>query len=204
MNTTGTEETKEWTEKRDIPHGKYKQNPENIPYYDWEKIYPLINRNQHKQQFDEDGEVILSRNDDFQQPLDGDAQGNVLTQEERALITMNDYNRIPNKEASHKINNPPLAWTEPKNTLETRKQNWKNKETIRNLHQKHTKTTPITGRKTRNGNRSNETSLHGHTKYFNNKDTRSKEANGKISQITSSDNTTKSTHPPSRQDSTYK
>jgi hypothetical protein len=48
--TTGTEETNERTEKRDIPKGKYERNPENIPYYESEKIYQRIKRkDRHKQ-----------------------------------------------------------------------------------------------------------------------------------------------------------
>jgi hypothetical protein len=99
MKTTGTQKTNERTEKRDIPQGKYERNPENIPYYESENIHRRINRkDQHKQQFDEDGEVIDSSEDDFQQPSDEDAQGNVLTEEERALIMTNDSHQTPNKE----------------------------------------------------------------------------------------------------------
>jgi hypothetical protein len=91
--------TNEWTEKRDITLRKYERNPENIPYFESEKIYRRINiKDRHKERFDEDGEVIHSRNDYFQQPSDEDAQEIVLTEEERALITMNDSHRTPNKE----------------------------------------------------------------------------------------------------------
>jgi hypothetical protein len=66
-----------------------------------EKIHQRINRkDQHKQQFEEDGEVIDPSNYGFQQPPDEDAQGNVLTEEERALIKMNDSHRTPNKEGT--------------------------------------------------------------------------------------------------------
>jgi hypothetical protein len=66
-----------------------------------EEIYRRINRNdRHKQKFDEDGEVIHSSDDDFQKPSDEDAQVNVLTEEERALITMNDSHRTLNKEGT--------------------------------------------------------------------------------------------------------
>jgi hypothetical protein len=41
---------------------------------------------------------VNSSDDDFMQPSDEDAQGNVLTEEEQALIKMNDYHRTPNKE----------------------------------------------------------------------------------------------------------
>jgi hypothetical protein len=78
---------------------KIRTKPGNIPYYESEKIHRQINRNdRHKQQFDEDGKVIDSSDDGFQQPLDEDAQGNVLTEEELALIKMNDSHRTPNKQ----------------------------------------------------------------------------------------------------------
>jgi hypothetical protein len=99
VKTTGTEKTNEPTEKRDIPQGKYERTPERIPYYELEKIYQRVKRkDQHKQQFNEDGEVIHSIDDDFHQPSDEDAQGNVLMKEERALVTMNCSHRTPNKE----------------------------------------------------------------------------------------------------------
>jgi hypothetical protein len=51
------------------------RNPENIPYYKGEKIYRRINRkDRNKQNFDEDGEVIGLTDEDFEQPLDEDAQ----------------------------------------------------------------------------------------------------------------------------------
>jgi hypothetical protein len=97
--TTWTEETNERTEKRDIPQGKYEQHLENIPYYESEKIHKWINiKYQHNQQFDEDDKVLDSSDDGFQQPSDKDAQGNVLTEEEWALIKMNDSHRTPKKE----------------------------------------------------------------------------------------------------------
>jgi hypothetical protein len=37
--TTGTEATNKKPENRDIPQKKYEQNPENIPYYESEKIH---------------------------------------------------------------------------------------------------------------------------------------------------------------------
>jgi hypothetical protein len=96
---TWTEETNEWPGKRDIPQRKYERNPENIPYYESESIHRWINRKDwHKQQFDEDGDVVHSSDDNFLQPPDEDAQGNVLKAEEQTLITMNDSHRNPNKE----------------------------------------------------------------------------------------------------------
>jgi hypothetical protein len=103
MNTntkiTITEVMNEGTEKRDIHQEKYERNPENIPYYESERIHGRINRkDRHKQQFDEDGEVIDSNEDGFQQPSDEDAQGNILMEEELALTKINDSHRTPNKQ----------------------------------------------------------------------------------------------------------
>jgi hypothetical protein len=76
-------------------------------------VHQRINRkDQHKQQFDENGDIINPRDDDFQQPSDEDAQGNVLTAEEQTLIMMNDSHRTPNKEdtkqhPNHKIKKVP-------------------------------------------------------------------------------------------------
>jgi hypothetical protein len=68
---TGTETKSESTENRDRPQEKYERNPENIPYYESEKIHRRINRkDRHKQQFDADGKVIDSNDDIFQQPSD--------------------------------------------------------------------------------------------------------------------------------------
>jgi hypothetical protein len=55
-------------------------------------------KDQHKQQFDEDAEVIDSSADSFQQPSDEEAQGNVLTEEKLALIKMNDSHRSLSKQ----------------------------------------------------------------------------------------------------------
>jgi hypothetical protein len=97
--TIWKEGTNERTEKRDIPLRKYERIPENIPYYESETIHRRINRKaRHTQQFDEDGEVVNSSDDDFQKPSDEEAQGNVLTAEEQTLIMMNDSHRTPNKE----------------------------------------------------------------------------------------------------------
>jgi hypothetical protein len=41
---------------------------------------------------------VNSSDDDFMQPSDKDPQGNVLMEEEQALIKMNDSHRTPNKE----------------------------------------------------------------------------------------------------------
>jgi hypothetical protein len=62
-------------------------------------IYRRINiKDQHNQQFDEYGDIINSSDNEFEQPSDEYAQGNVLTAEEQTLIMMNDYHQTPNKE----------------------------------------------------------------------------------------------------------
>jgi hypothetical protein len=49
---------------------------------------------------DEDGETINSTYDEFVQPSDEDAQGNVLTDKELARKRMTDVHRTPSKEDS--------------------------------------------------------------------------------------------------------
>jgi hypothetical protein len=49
---------------------------------------------------DEDGETINSTDDEFVQPSDEDAQGNVLADEELARKMMTDVHRTPSKEDS--------------------------------------------------------------------------------------------------------
>jgi hypothetical protein len=64
-------------------------------------IHRRINRkDRHKRQFDEDGDVVNSSDDNFLQPSDEDAQGKVLTAEEQTLIMMNDSHQTPNKEGT--------------------------------------------------------------------------------------------------------
>jgi hypothetical protein len=94
--TTGTEER---SEKRDITQRKYIRNPESIPCYEGDSIHRRINRNdRNKEQFDEARDIVNSSDEEFMQPSDEDPQGNVLTEEEQALIKMNDSHRAPNKE----------------------------------------------------------------------------------------------------------
>jgi hypothetical protein len=105
--TTGTEKSDKRTEKRDTTQRKYKQKPENIQYYESESIHRWINRNdRNKEQFDEAGDVGNSSDDDFLQPSDEDAQGNALTEEEQALIKMNDSHQTPNKEDAKPVAQP--------------------------------------------------------------------------------------------------
>jgi hypothetical protein len=49
---------------------------------------------------------VNSSDDDFLQPSDADAQGNVLTVEEQTLIMMNDSHRTPNKEDTKPASKP--------------------------------------------------------------------------------------------------
>jgi hypothetical protein len=68
-----------------------------VHYTNDQRIYRR-DRNQH--QLDEDGEPINSTDDEFMQPSDKDAQGNVLTDEELARKRMTDVHRTPRKEDS--------------------------------------------------------------------------------------------------------
>jgi hypothetical protein len=95
---TGTDER---SEKRNVTQKKCIRNPENIPYYEGDSIDRQLNINdRNKQQFDEAGDVVNSSEDNFMQPSDEDAQGNVLAEEELASIRMSDYHQTPNKEDS--------------------------------------------------------------------------------------------------------
>jgi hypothetical protein len=90
---------KERSIKSSTTHDKYVRNPENIPHFDRDtndrRIYRR-DRNQH--QLDENGETINSTDDEFVQPLEEDAQGNVLTDEELERKRMSDVHRTPSKE----------------------------------------------------------------------------------------------------------
>jgi hypothetical protein len=55
---------------------------------------------------DEDGETINSTDDEFVQPSDEDAQGNVLTDEELTRKIMADVQRTPSKEDSKEDSKP--------------------------------------------------------------------------------------------------
>jgi hypothetical protein len=57
---------------------KYIWNPENIPYCDgYTSVRRTFRRDHNQHQLDEDGETINSTDDEFMQPSDEDAQGNV-------------------------------------------------------------------------------------------------------------------------------
>jgi hypothetical protein len=77
--TTGVEAR---STKSSTPREKYIRNPENIPYYDGDTLDRRIyRRDRNKHQLDEDGDPINSTDDEFMQPSDEDAQGNVLPDE---------------------------------------------------------------------------------------------------------------------------
>jgi hypothetical protein len=87
--------------KSSIIHDKYVQNPENIPYYDEDtKDRRIYRRDRNQHQLDEDGETVNSTDDEFVQPSDEDAQGNVLADEELARKRMSDVHLTPSKEDS--------------------------------------------------------------------------------------------------------
>jgi hypothetical protein len=99
--TREKKETDERSEKLNVTQKKYIRNPENMPYYKYELLDRRINRNyRNKQQFDEAGDIVNVSEDNFMQPSDEDAQGNVLTEEELASIRMSDSHQTPNKEDS--------------------------------------------------------------------------------------------------------
>jgi hypothetical protein len=95
---TGIEER---SVKRNITHKKYVRNPENIPYYEGDTLDRRIYRqDRNQQQLNEEGELVNSSDDEFVQPSDEDAQGNVLTEEELTSKRMSDVYRSPSKEDS--------------------------------------------------------------------------------------------------------
>jgi hypothetical protein len=95
---TGTEEQ---SVKRNITQKKYVRNPENIPYYEGDELARRIYRkDRNTQQLNEEGDLVNSSDEGFIQPLDEDAQGNVLTEEELTSIRMSDAHRTPSKEDS--------------------------------------------------------------------------------------------------------
>jgi hypothetical protein len=79
-----------------------------------------------QQQFDEDGKVIDSSDDGFQQQQDEDTHGNVLTSEELALTRMNDSHRTPNKQYVKPADKPEEQETPP--SPETNRRQLRNQE----------------------------------------------------------------------------
>jgi hypothetical protein len=97
--------------------------PENIPYYDGDTKYRrIIRRDRNKHQLDEYGEPINSTADEFMQPSDEDAQGNVLQDEEIERKRMAAAQRTPCKEdnkpaAQSEAEESPLSAEKPRNRL---------------------------------------------------------------------------------------
>jgi hypothetical protein len=87
--------------KSSTPREAYIRNPENIPYYDGDtQDRRIYRRDINKHQLDEDGERINSTDDEFMQPSDEDAQGNVLPDEEIERKRMAAAQKTPSKENS--------------------------------------------------------------------------------------------------------
>jgi hypothetical protein len=73
--------TKERSVKRNIAQKKYVRTPENIPYYEGEELARRIyQKDRNKQKLKEEGDLVNSSDEEFIQPSDEDAQGNVLTE----------------------------------------------------------------------------------------------------------------------------
>jgi hypothetical protein len=83
------------------PREPYIRNPENIPYYDVDTLGRRIyRRDRNKYQLDEEGELINSTDDEFMQPSDEDAQGNVLPDNEIERKRAAAAQKTPSKEDS--------------------------------------------------------------------------------------------------------
>jgi hypothetical protein len=94
--TTGTEEQ---SEKININQKEYIRNPENIPYNEGDSLDRQINiSDRNKEKCDEAGDIVNSSEDGVMKPSDEDPQGNVLAEQEQAIIKMNDSHRTPTKE----------------------------------------------------------------------------------------------------------
>jgi hypothetical protein len=117
---------KERSIKSSTTREEYIRNPENIPYYDGDtNIRRTYRRDRNQHQLDEDGETINSTDDEFVQPLDEDAQGNVLTDEELTRKIMADVKRTPSKEdikpaAQPEDENSPPSPEQPRERLRKR------------------------------------------------------------------------------------
>jgi hypothetical protein len=108
------------------PREAYIRSPENIPYYDGDTLDRRIYcRDRDKHQLDEDGEPINSTDDEFMQPSDEDAQGNVLPDEEIERKIVAAAQKTPNKEDSKpapqsEAEESPLSVEQPRNRLRKR------------------------------------------------------------------------------------
>jgi hypothetical protein len=122
--------------KSNTPREAYIRNPENIPYYDGDTLDRRIyRRDRNNHQLNEDGEPINSTGDEFMQPSDEDAQGNVLPDEEIEIKRVDAAQKTPNKEdskpaAQSEAEESPLSVEQPRNRL--RKQHHES-ETMKQL-----------------------------------------------------------------------
>jgi hypothetical protein len=104
----------------------YIRNPENIPYYEGDaKARIIYRRDRNKHQMDEDGEPINSTDDEFMQPSDEDAQGNVLPDDELKRKRAAAAQKTPNKEdrkpaAQSEAEESPLSVEQPRQRLRKR------------------------------------------------------------------------------------
>jgi hypothetical protein len=97
---------------------KYILNLENIPYYNgYTRAWRNYRRDRNQHLLDEDGETINSNDDEFMQPSDEDAQGNVLPDEEIERKRMADVQQTPSKDDSK-----PAAQSEAEEILLSTKQ----------------------------------------------------------------------------------
>jgi hypothetical protein len=64
---------------------------------------------------------VTSSDDNFMQPSDEDLQGNVLAEEEQALIKINDSHRTPNKEDTKPADQPENEDSSPSPELDQRR-----------------------------------------------------------------------------------
>jgi hypothetical protein len=113
-------------------HEPYVRNPENIPFYEGDtKDRRIYHRDRNKHQLDEDGEPINSTDDEFMQPSDEDAQGNVLPDDELERKRAAASQKTPSKEdskpaAQSEAKESPLYVKEPRHRL--RKRNHESEE----------------------------------------------------------------------------
>jgi hypothetical protein len=106
--------TQEQSVKRNITHKTYVRNPENIPYYEGDTLNRRIyQQDRNKQQLNEEGDLVNSSDDEFIQPSDEDAQGNVLTEEDLPSKRMSDVHRTPSTEDSKPAAKPKNEDTPP-------------------------------------------------------------------------------------------
>jgi hypothetical protein len=101
----------------------YIWNPENIPYYEGDtKDRRIYRRDRNKHQLDEDGDPINSTDDEFIQPSDEDAQGNVLPDNELERKRAAAAQKTPSKEdskpaAQSEAEESPLSVEQPRHIL---------------------------------------------------------------------------------------